>query len=235
MRHWHLPGKFCTASRKWIRCCLPEWCMWRWKNSMPVRGCEFFQRYMHHSGKQQRIHLRFAVQNFAGNCQCQLHHFRFDVCEIRFAFILEFLDCCADLSTFGRNFVLHGGHGLRFPLQFSLFKCLPLYFLRRRWGLCSSAVHAFIRQRRSSSIRAVRLAVPERFRRNWYRHRASAISFRPHNSPPVPLSESFFLRLPNVAPPLQFPAAHWPHPSNASAPALPYPLSSFPLPAKTCP
>ena len=43
----------------------------------------FFKRHAHQSGQQQRIHLRFAPQNFAHDRQRQRHHFAFHVGENR--------------------------------------------------------------------------------------------------------------------------------------------------------
>ena len=36
---WPWCARFCGARRKWIRCCCPDWCAWRWKRWRRARRC----------------------------------------------------------------------------------------------------------------------------------------------------------------------------------------------------
>ena len=81
------------------------------------RAVNFFECHAHDSRQQQRIDLRFAVQNFAGNGERQLDHFALDSGEVCGPVAGELRQCSREAGAFAGQLFFENLAGLGLPFR----------------------------------------------------------------------------------------------------------------------
>src|SRR5271165_6886337 len=187
---------------------------------------EFFQCHMNQPRQQQRIDLRFAMQNLSRNGQSQLHNLRLDADEILFAFLLKLRERSANSLLNRRHFGVEGDPGAGFTVLEAARKRFPVPFfdLGFRGGAKHTPGISLLLPTRFAGVAAWRV-------QKWFSlHHASAprYRFRQHRNLPAPASAPACLLPRGGAPPKQSPVWRHGRLANAPAPALPYLLSTSP-------